>query len=100
AIVGEAERHIDVIESGGTLYQETRRWDDNKNASFAMRNKENAQDYKYFPDPNLMPVIVGQDYIQRIRETLPELQEEKRARYIREFELPEYDADILTGSKY
>ncbi|MDD4096715.1 MAG: Asp-tRNA(Asn)/Glu-tRNA(Gln) amidotransferase subunit GatB [Oscillospiraceae bacterium] len=100
AIAGEAERHIDVIESGGTLYQETRRWDDNKGVSFAMRNKENAQDYKYFPDPNLMPVIIGRDYIQSIRETLPELQEEKRARYIREFELPEYDADILTGSKY
>jgi len=100
AIVGEAERHVDVIESGGKLYQETRRWDDNKNMSFAMRNKENAQDYKYFPDPNLMPVVIGEDYIRRVRETLPELQEEKRSRYIRAFELPEYDADILTGSKY
>ena len=65
-----------------------------------MRSKENAQDYKYFPDPNLMPVIVGEDDIRNIRETLPELQEEKKARYIREFELPEYDADILTGSKH
>jgi len=99
AIAGEARRHIEVIEAGESLYQETRRWDDNKDESFAMRNKENAQDYKYFPDPNLMPIIVEEDYIRSIRETLPELQEEKRARYIREFELPEYDADILTGSK-
>jgi aspartyl-tRNA(Asn)/glutamyl-tRNA(Gln) amidotransferase subunit B len=99
AIAGEARRHIEVIEAGEALYQETRRWDDNKDESFAMRNKENAQDYKYFPDPNLMPIIVEEDYIRSIRETLPELQEEKRARYIREFELPEYDADILTGSK-
>ena len=100
AIDGESARHIEVIEAGGTRCQETRRWDDNKNRSYAMRSKENAHDYKYFPDPNLMPVIVGEDDIRNIRETLPELQEEKKARYIREFELPEYDADILTGSKH
>lgn len=100
AIAGETRRHIDAIESGETLIQETRRWDDNKGFSFAMRNKENAKDYKYFPDPNLMPVIVEEEYIREIRASLPELPEEKKARYIREFGLPEYDADILTGSRY
>jgi len=80
--------------------QETRRWDDNKGHSYAMRSKEDAQDYKYFPEPDLIPIEIDRDHVERVRASLPELPEAKRDRYIREYGLPEYDADILTGSKY
>lgn len=100
AIDGESKRQIELIEDGGTVRQETRRWDDNKGHSYAMRSKEDAQDYKYFPEPDLIPIVIEQGHIEDVRASLPELPEAKKARYITEYGLPEYDADILTGSKY
>ena len=100
AIEGESARQIDLIEDGGKVMQETRRWDDSKGESYAMRSKEEAQDYKYFPEPDLLPVEIDVRHIDEVRASLPELPEAKKARYISEFGLPEYDADILTGSKY
>lgn len=98
AIEGESKRQIELIESGEKVRQETRRWDDNKDSSYAMRSKENAQDYKYFPEPDLMPIEISEEEIQRLTDGLPEMREAKMARYIREWDLPEYDAEILTGS--
>lgn len=81
------------------MKQQTRRWDDNKDASFAMRSKENAQDYRYFPEPDLPPMEISQAFIDAVRARQPELAEAKIARYQREFGLPEYDARILTEEK-
>ena len=100
AIEGEKRRQIDLIEEGGKVLQETRRWDDNKGESYAMRSKENAQDYRYFPEPDLVPVEIDEDWIEKVKSQLPELPEEKKNRYILEYSLPEYDVDIITGSKY
>lgn len=100
AIDGETKRQIELIEEGGTVRQETRRWDDNKGHSYAMRSKEDAHDYKYFPEPDLIPIEITPEHIEEVRAGLPELPEAKKARYISEYGLPEYDADILTGSKY
>lgn len=100
AIEGERKRQIEVIEEGKKVIQETRRWDDNKGASFAMRSKENAQDYRYFPEPDIPPVEISEEWINNIKESLPELPEAKKRRYIAEFGLPEYDVDIITGSKF
>lgn len=99
AIAGERERQIDLLESGQKVVQETRRWDDAKETSYAMRSKEDAQDYRYFPEPDLVPISISEDWILRIRESLPEFREEKKVRYLSEFELPEYDVDIITGTK-
>lgn len=99
AIEGERERQIDLLESGERVIQETRRWDDNKGESYAMRSKEDAQDYRYFPDPDLVPIEVDEAFLDRIRERQPEFREEKMARYKEEFDIPEYDIDIITGSK-
>ena len=99
AIEGERERQIDLLESGEKVIQETRRWDDNKGESYAMRSKEDAQDYRYFPDPDLVPIEVDEAFLDRIRERQPEFREEKMARYKEEFDSPEYDIDIITGSK-
>lgn len=99
AIEGERERQIEILEAGGKVIQETRRWDDNKGVSRAMRSKEDAQDYRYFPDPDLTPVEIGDDWLERIRQARPEMREEKIIRYQKEFGLPPYDADILTGWK-
>ncbi len=100
AIEGESARQIDLIEDGGKVLQETRRWDDTKGESYAMRSKEDAQDYKYFPEPDLLPIEIDDAYISGIRRSFPELPEAKKLRYVEEFGLPEYDAGILTGSKY
>ena len=100
AIEGERRRQIDLIEDGGKVLQETRRWDDNKSESYAMRSKENAQDYRYFPEPDLVPIEIDEDWIERVKNQLPELPEEKKKRYISTYALPEYDVDIITGSKY
>lgn len=97
AIAYEAQRQIEVIEDGGKITQETRRWDDNKGYSYAMRSKEDAQDYKYFPEPDLPPIEISDEYIETVRKTLPELPEQKKARYIKDFGLPEYDTGIITG---
>lgn len=99
AIEYESQRHIDVIEDGGTVVQETRRWDDGKGRTYAMRDKEEAQDYRYFPDPDLVPVYLTDEQIENIRRSLPELPQAKRRRYVQELGLPEYDAFILTMSK-
>ena len=99
AIEGERERQIDLLESGEKVIQETRRWDDNRGESYAMRSKEDAQDYRYFPDPDLVPIEVDEAFLDRIRERQPEFREEKMARYKEEFDIPEYDIDIITGSK-
>lgn len=99
AIAGERARQIDLLESGRQVVQETRRWDDTKEYSYAMRSKEDAQDYRYFPDPDLPPVVISDEWMERVRASLPELQPEKQARYEREFRLPAYDAAIITGSK-
>ncbi|HIQ74409.1 MAG TPA: Asp-tRNA(Asn)/Glu-tRNA(Gln) amidotransferase subunit GatB [Candidatus Cottocaccamicrobium excrementipullorum] len=100
AIEGERERQIDLLESGEPVVQETRRWDDAKGISRAMRSKEDAQDYRYFPDPDLVPVVISDEWLEKIRRAQPEMREEKMARYQEEFGLPAYDAQILTGSKH
>ncbi len=100
AIEGERKRQIELIEEGKKVVQETRRWDDNKEYSYAMRSKEDAQDYRYFPDPDLTPVVISDEWIKEIRDRQPELQPQKMRRYQEEFQLPEYDAGILTSSKH
>lgn len=100
AIEGERKRQIELIEEGKQIVQETRRWDDNKESSYAMRSKEDARDYRYFPDPDLPPVAISDEWIRSIRARQPELRTEKMARYQEEFKLSEYDADIITASKH
>ena len=99
AIENERERQIDLLESGEKVIQETRRWDDAKEYSYAMRSKEDAQDYRYFPDPDLVPILISDAWLDEIRAKQPEFREEKKVRYQEEYGLPEYDADILTGTK-
>lgn len=99
AIAGEYRRQVELIEDGGKVQQQTRRWDDNKGASFAMRSKENAQDYRYFPEPDLPPISLSQALIDAVRARQPELAEAKAVRYQSEFGLPKYDAGILTEEK-
>ena len=99
AIEGERERQIDLLEDGQAVVQETRRWDDNKECSYPMRSKEDAQDYRYFPDPDLVPVIISDEWIHDIKSRQPELRTEKLERYKKEFDIPQYDAEILTSSK-
>lgn len=96
AIENERERQIDLIEAGEAVIQETRRWDDIKEYSYAMRSKEDAQDYRYFPDPDLVPIIISDEWMAEVKSKEPEFRDEKMARYISEFNLPEYDADIIT----
>lgn len=100
AIAGERERQIDLLESGQQVVQETRRWDDAKEYSYAMRSKEDAQDYRYFPDPDLVPVYISDEWLEQIRASQPEFREEKMERYQREFDIPEYDIGIITDSKH
>lgn len=100
AIAGETERQIDLIESGEKVVQETRRWDDVKGESYAMRSKEDAQDYRYFPDPDLVPVVVSDEMLQKIRAAQPEFRNEKMRRYREEFGLPDYDIEIITESRH
>ncbi len=100
AIEGERERQIERLEMGKAVLQETRRWDDNKETSFAMRSKEDAKDYRYFPDPDLPPVFIDDAWLERIRASLPEFRTEKMARYLEEYQIPDYDIEILTSSKH
>ncbi len=100
AIEGERERQIELIEAGQQVIQETRRWDDAKEYSYAMRSKEDAQDYRYFPDPDLVPVYISDEWLAQIRDSQPEFREEKMARYKKEFDIPEYDIGIITDSKH
>ncbi len=100
AIEGERERQIDLIEAGEKVIQETRRWDDEKEYSYAMRSKEDAQDYRYFPEPDLVPVLISDEWLEEIKAAQPEFQSEKMERYQTEFGLPEYDAGIITSNKH
>ncbi len=99
AIEGERKRQIEVLEYGKKVIQETRRWDDNKDTSFAMRSKEDAQDYRYFPEPDLLPIEISDEWLKEVKEREPELRDAKMLRYEREYDIPEYDASIITSSK-
>ena len=100
AIDGERQRQIDLLEAGREVVQETRRWDDNKESSHAMRSKEDAQDYRYFPEPDLVPIVISDEWIEQIKARQPELRTEKLERYKKEFDIPQYDAEIITSSKH
>ena len=95
----EARRQIELIEEGKRVVQETRRWDENKDATFAMRSKENAQDYRYFPEPDIPPLEISEDYLERLRKEQPELAEARMARYQADWGLPVYDTQMLTSQK-
>ncbi len=99
AIEGERERQIELLEEGKAVIQETRRWDDNKESSYAMRSKEDAQDYRYFPEPDLVPIVISDEWIEAVKSRQPELRAEKLERYKKEFDIPRYDAEIITESK-
>jgi aspartyl-tRNA(Asn)/glutamyl-tRNA(Gln) amidotransferase subunit B len=99
AIEGEQKRQIGLLEQNNKVLQETRRWDDGTNCSFAMRSKEEARDYRYFPDPDLPPVVIDDAWLHTIRERQPELREEKILRYEKEFAIPAYDAAVLTADQ-
>ncbi len=100
AIAGERERQIELLEAGQQVVQETRRWDDTKEYSYAMRSKEDAQDYRYFPDPDLVPVYISDAWLEEIRSRQPEFREERMARIRREYDIPEYDIGIITDPKH
>ncbi len=97
AIGYEAKRQIELIEAGRRVIQETRRWDENKDATYAMRSKENAQDYRYFPEPDLPPIELPEEYLAGLRAAQPELAEAKRTRYQTDYGLPEYDCQMITS---
>jgi len=99
AIAFEVERQKEVILDGGQVVQETRLWDPDQNRSFSMRGKEDAHDYRYFPDPDLLPLVIDDDWIESTRKNLPELPEKKKRRFIETFGLPDYDAGVLTTSR-
>lgn len=99
AIEYEIKRQIEVTEAGGKVNQETRRWDDDKGESIVMRTKENAQDYRYFPEPDLVPIVLTNEYIEEIKNNLPELPDKKKARYLAEYGLSDYDATLLVNTK-
>ncbi len=99
ALEYEIERHIDILEAGGTIVQETRLYDSVKDETRSMREKEEANDYRYFPDPDLLPLEITPEMIERVAATLPELPDAKRARFMEQYGLPAYDAGVLTGSR-
>ena len=100
AIEYEVDRQIDVIEDGGIIEQETLRWDDVSGKTFSMRDKEDAQDYRYFPDPDLVAIKLSEEYIENVKKELPELPESRKKRYLEEYKLSEKDAKLITSSKY
>ncbi len=100
AIEGEKARQIDLIEDGKEVVQETRRWNDDKEYSYAMRSKEDAQDYRYFPEPDLAPVVISDEWLSRIKNEQPEFRDAKIKRYKEEYGIPDYDIDIITNSKH
>jgi len=99
AIEYEIERQIDVLEEGGRIVQETRTWDENKGITLSLRSKEEAHDYRYFPDPDLTPLVISREWVEEIRASLPELPAAKKKRLIEEHGLPEYDAGVITSSR-
>ena len=100
AIEHEKNRQADLLEEGKKVVQETRRWDDAREFSYAMRSKEDAQDYRYFPEPDLPPLVISDAWINEVKARQPELRTEKMARYRKEYGLPDYDTEIITGSKH
>ena len=100
AIAFESARQIEVLENGGKITQETRRWDDNKGKTYAMRSKENAQDYRYFPEPDIPPVSISEETINEYLDNMPEFSYEKIERYQSQYGIAEADAAIIAGSKY
>jgi aspartyl-tRNA(Asn)/glutamyl-tRNA(Gln) amidotransferase subunit B len=99
AIEYEIERQIELLKTGEEVVQETRLWDPQRSVTVAMRGKEEAHDYRYFPDPDLVPLIIDEEWVEQIRENLPELPMEKRERFVKDYQIPEYDAGVLTSSK-
>jgi aspartyl-tRNA(Asn)/glutamyl-tRNA(Gln) amidotransferase subunit B len=99
ALTFEIIRQQEILEDGGRVIQETRLWDPDKNRSTSMRGKEEAHDYRYFPDPDLLPLIIDDDWIDSIQNVIPELPDEKKERFMDEYHLPFYDADFLTSSR-
>jgi len=99
ALEYEINRQIQILESGGTIVQETLLWDAGDGVVRPMRSKEEAHDYRYFPEPDLVPVVVPEEWINEIKKSLPELPEEKRDRFMKQYKLPKYDAEVLTSSK-
>ncbi len=99
AIAGERDRQIDLLTSGAVVVQETRRWDDAKGCSYAMRSKEDARDYRYFPDPDLVPIRISEAWLEERKAALPEMRTEKIQRYREEYQIPDYDIEILTESR-
>jgi len=99
AIKFEIDRQIDTLSDGGTLIQETRLWDENREETRSMRSKESAHDYRYFPDPDLLPLIIDDTWTDEVRVTLPELPATRKQRFAAEYTLPAYDAELLTARK-
>ncbi len=99
AIAHEITRQADVLDTGGTLAQETRLWDPEREVTRSMRSKEYAHDYRYFPEPDLLPLEVSDEWVERVRQQMPELPEARRERFVRDYGLPEYDAEVLTARK-
>ncbi len=99
AIEYEIRRQVSTVESGGKIVQETRLFDADKSVTFSMRTKEEAHDYRYFPDPDLLPVVIEKEKIEELRASLPELPDQRLMRFTEEYKLPEYDASVLTASK-
>ncbi|GIO34193.1 MULTISPECIES: Asp-tRNA(Asn)/Glu-tRNA(Gln) amidotransferase subunit GatB [Paenibacillus] len=95
----EEYRQAEILDEGGTVVQETRRWDEAQGKTFTMRGKEEAHDYRYFPDPDLVKVYIDEEWKNRIRESIPELPDARKARYTNEYGLPSYDAEVITSSK-
>ncbi|KAB2952681.1 Asp-tRNA(Asn)/Glu-tRNA(Gln) amidotransferase subunit GatB [Heliorestis acidaminivorans] len=99
ALEYEIERQAEVLREGGKIIQETRMWDENKGETISLRSKEEAHDYRYFPDPDLPPIIISEEWVERIRQTLPELPQARQIRLVESYGLPSYDASVITGSK-
>ncbi len=99
AIEFEIERQRDMLEDGLEIVQETRLWDEKREETFSMRSKEEAHDYRYFPDPDLVPLVIDEQLDRAVRAGLPELPRQRRQRFIEQYGLPEYDADVLTATK-
>jgi len=95
----EIERQIEVLEEGGRIVQETRTWDEARGVTLSMRSKEQAHDYRYFPDPDLVPMVIDPRWVEEIKSSLPELPDQRKARYVEEYGIPEYDASVLTATK-
>lgn len=99
AVEGESRRQREILSAGEIILQETRRWDDINNESLRMRSKEDAQDYRYFPEPDIPPLEISREWVHKLHRSLPEFRDEKIVRYQKEYDISEYDAKVLTSSK-